>query len=250
MLLRESPNLRKREKSEGSGFLAELIRVFSLASVRGNTELYLVFIAIAVFSISQQIVTPFEIIYLNNYLDISKSLTGLITALVAPVLIIFALPIGRLSDRGFGFPLLFCGFTVSAAGQFLFSLTGSIALLTVFGIMKNIGFLMLIILGAWARNLIPEDSRGQFQGVRLIFMVMLPMIIGPAIGSALIGRFGIPTIINGGKRLYSGAPHLPGILRGNNTEPSPGGNPEAALPKTCDKDLNNGTGRDCSLPVP
>ena len=174
-----------------------MIAVFSPSSVKKNIELYLVFSATAVFFIAQQIVAPFEIIYLNNYLGISKTVTGIITALVAPVLILFAIPIGRFSDRGYGFILLFIGFIISAAGQFLFSTTGNLVLLTVFGICKNIGFLMMIVLGAWARNLMPVESRGQFQGVRLIFMVMLPMIIGPTIGSFLIENFGIPTTVNG-----------------------------------------------------
>jgi len=197
LLLRESPNLIARVESKQKNFFRELISVFTLRSFRENSELYLVFGAIAILNIGMQITSPFEVIYLNNYLDISKTMTGLITAMVAPVLIIFAIPIGKLSDRGSGFQVLAAGFTISAAGQLLFSMTSNFILLAVFGVLKSIGFLMMIILGSWARNLMPENSRGQFQGVRLIFMVMLPMIIGPAIGSALIEGFGIPTVLGG-----------------------------------------------------
>jgi len=31
----------------------------------------------------------------------------------------------------------------------------------------------------------------------MIFLVLLPMLIGPGIGSALIRSFGIPTVLNG-----------------------------------------------------
>ena len=36
------------------------------------------------------------------------------------------------------------------------------------------------------RDYTPESMAGRFQGVRMIFGVMLPMIIGPAIGSFVI----------------------------------------------------------------
>ncbi len=195
-MLKESPGLTPSNMQNRSVFIIELIKVFRPSVISRNRALYIVFVTIAISSIAQQVVSPFEIIYLNNYIGISKSLTGLLTALVAPVLIIFAIPIGKLSDKGYGLPVLVAGFIISAAGQFFFGSVKSLPLLVLFGILKNFGFLMLIVLGAWARNLMPEESRGQFQGVRLIFLVMLPMIIGPAIGSFLINHFGIPTVLN------------------------------------------------------
>ncbi len=50
---------------------------------------------------------------------------------------------------------------------------------------------------AWLKDLLPEESRGRFLGMRMIFWVALPMLIGPAIGSALIREFGIPATLNG-----------------------------------------------------
>jgi MFS family permease len=54
-----------------------------------------------------------------------------------------------------------------------------------------------IVSGAWLKDLYPTQQRGQFQGVRMIFWVLFPMVIGPAIGSILIRSFGIPTMLNG-----------------------------------------------------
>jgi MFS family permease len=50
---------------------------------------------------------------------------------------------------------------------------------------------------SWLKDLLPEESRGRFLGIRMIFLVLLPMLIGPGIGSALIRSFGIPTVLNG-----------------------------------------------------
>ena len=50
---------------------------------------------------------------------------------------------------------------------------------------------------AWLKDLLPEESRGKFLGIRMIFWIAIPMVIGPAIGSWLIQNFGIPTQLNG-----------------------------------------------------
>ncbi|MGL1891547.1 MAG: MFS transporter [Spirochaetaceae bacterium] len=197
LLLKDSPNLKKSAVGTDKNYFKELIQIFTIKSIKNNTSLYLVFLTITIYSISTQIIAPYEMIYINNYLEISKSIAGILTALVAPVLILFALPIGILTDKGKGFPVVVVGFIIASLGQFLFSTTDNLILLGVFGALKNVGFLMFIVLGAWSRNLMPADARGQFQGVRLIFMVMLPMIIGPAIGAKLITILGIPSVING-----------------------------------------------------
>ncbi|MCP4752130.1 MAG: MFS transporter [Proteobacteria bacterium] len=196
-LLAEGPDLRPYKDASGSGYFRELVSVFSPSNIKRNRELYLVFLAMVIFATAHQIVGPYELIYLNNYLNVSKTTAGILTAIVAPILILFALPIGKLTDWGKGFVVITIAYVISAVGQFLFSMTDQLWLLGVTGALKSIGFLTMIVLGAWIRNLMPKDARGQFQGVRLIFMVMLPMVIGPAIGSTIIENYGIPTTLNG-----------------------------------------------------
>ena len=49
------------------------------------------------------------------------------------------------------------------------------------------GYMMVsAALGANIRDWTPEGKVGHFQGIRMIFAVMLPMVIGPAIGAAVI----------------------------------------------------------------
>jgi MFS family permease len=50
---------------------------------------------------------------------------------------------------------------------------------------------------AWLKDLLPEQNRGKFLGIRMIFWIAIPMVIGPWIGSTLIQNFGIPTTLNG-----------------------------------------------------
>ena len=44
----------------------------------------------------------------------------------------------------------------------------------------------MAVFGAKIRDCIPENRSGQFQGVRIIGQVLIPGIIGPAIGSAVL----------------------------------------------------------------
>jgi MFS family permease len=50
---------------------------------------------------------------------------------------------------------------------------------------------------AWLKDLLPEKNRGKFLGIRMIFWILIPMVIGPWIGSTLIQTYGIPTVLNG-----------------------------------------------------
>ena len=54
---------------------------------------------------------------------------------------------------------------------------------------------MTVTATALFKNLTPEDSRGRFEGVRMVFVVLLPMIIGPQIGSFLIEQYDIAPIL-------------------------------------------------------
>lgn len=164
---------------------------------RGTPDLYLVFAAMALWGIGSQITTPYEVIYLNHTLGIDKPTVGIITAMVAPVLLLFAIPVGKLTDRGHGFTVLAVGFVLSAVGHLGFGESTTVLTLTAFAVVKSVGFLMMIVLMAWHRHLLPVGARGAFQGVRLIFMVLIPMLIGPGIGSLLIRATGEPAVVDG-----------------------------------------------------
>ena len=55
--------------------------------------------------------------------------------------------------------------------------------------------LVNILFGATVKDFIPEGKAGLFQGIRMIFSVLLPMVIGPVIGD-MACRSAAQTIIN------------------------------------------------------
>jgi MFS family permease len=87
---------------------------------------------------------------------------------------------------------------LSSVTALIFSFARGIPFLVIAGTLQTVTMAAFgIVAGAWLMDLYPEQQRGQFQGVRMIFMVLLPMVIGPAIGSFLIRSYGIPTVLNG-----------------------------------------------------
>ena len=65
---------------------------------------------------------------------------------------------------------------------FLFGLSGMVMIL------GNI--LVSTLTGAMVRDNTPEANVGKLQGIRMIFSVLIPMLIGPMIGNAINAKMG------------------------------------------------------------
>ena len=50
--------------------------------------------------------------------------------------------------------------------------------------------LFLQAITVWGKQLYPEDARGQFEGIRIVFFVLIPMIVAPMISNPIIMRSG------------------------------------------------------------
>lgn len=62
----------------------------------------------------------------------------------------------------------------------------------------GIGYILVLqSLTAWMKNLYPEEQRGQFEGIKQIFFVCIPMITGPAIATQVINRMGVEMEVSG-----------------------------------------------------
>ena len=64
--------------------------------------------------------------------------------------------------------------------------TLNVILLGIFGFVMIVGYISLLsLLGALTRDYTPEENAGKLQGIRMIFYILIPMFVGPAIGQAL-----------------------------------------------------------------
>ena len=88
------------------------------------------------------------------------------------------------------------GIVAMTLGFLLLSTSTSIYIILVSLLPVVIGNAMVnILFSATVKDFIPEGKTGLFQGIRMIFAVMLPMVIGPVIGDMACQR-AAQTIIN------------------------------------------------------
>jgi MFS family permease len=179
-------------------FWDEFKELFSLDMLRQNRQLFILLLFIMITSIGMQVSFPYMIVYLNNYVGVSKTEFSIIGGAVMVGSAILAIPFGILADRWNKRAMMAIALVVSSLGGILLSLFKSLPLLALAGFLWQ-GFAVAVSVPSVAllKDLLPEQNRGKFLGIRMIFWIAIPMVIGPAIGSALIRAFGIPTTLNG-----------------------------------------------------
>ena len=180
-LVKDEPTLKPRKDS----YFKNLLYGLRPAVVRDNPDLYLSFAAFCVFSVAVQVFFPFLIIYIQNYLGITDY--AIVLGVVLILASVASVVSGRFIDR-YGK----LRFAVPAAGIMLAGLVGmyfvrSQISVMIAGTVMMSGYMMLsAALSANIRDWTPEGKVGHFQGIRMIFAVLLPMVIGPSIGAAVI----------------------------------------------------------------
>ena len=189
-----SVHLPRSEK----GLWQEMRELFRLDTLRENTLLFIILISAMLLGIGFQVAFPYMIVYINNYIGVSKTEYAIVGGAVIIGSAIAAIPLGILADKINKRLMMAVSILLTCLGCFAFSLVRGIPLLALTGLFWQM-FNMSASIAAmsWLKDLLPEESRGKFLGIRMIFWVLLPMLIGPGIGSALIRRFGVPTLVNG-----------------------------------------------------
>lgn len=180
-LVRDEPGLKPRRDS----YFKNLLYGLRPAVVRENPELYLSLAAFCLFSVAVQVFFPYLIIYIQNYLGITDYAIILGVVLIAASVV--SVVSGRFIDK-----MGKLRFTLPAALIMLAGLVGMFFVRSGVGVMlagsvMMSGYMMMTAaLSANIRDWTPEGKVGHFQGIRMIFAVLLPMIIGPSIGAAVI----------------------------------------------------------------
>ena len=180
-LVKDEPGLTRGSDS----YFKNLLYGFRPSVVKENPELYLSFAAFCLFSVAVQVFFPYLIIYIQNYLGITDYaiVLGVVLILASVVSVVSGRFIDRLGKLRFVFPAA----AVMLAGLIgMFFVRGSVGVMIAGTVMMSGYMMMTSALGANIRDWTPADKAGHFQGIRMIFAVLLPMVTGPAIGAAVI----------------------------------------------------------------
>lgn len=178
---------KKREKEEkgNNSFVYLLSYGFRKETIKNNKELYVSLIAFAFTSFAMQIFFPYLIIYIQNFLGFSSYVVLLaIVLVVASVVCVFG---GKIVKRGQEVNSSFLCVVIMALGLLMMTYARSFVFTTIAGIVMMSGYLLSTsLLSALIRGYTPKGNEGGIQGVRMICQVMLPMVIGPFVGSIAI----------------------------------------------------------------
>ena len=180
-LLRDAPSLAPRKENG----LKELLYGLRPSVVRENPELYLSLTAFLLFSIALQVYFPYIIIYIQNYLKIENYalVLGVVLILASVISVIAGRFIDRVGKLRFAVPAALV-MAVGLVGMFF--VRSSLGVMIAGTVMMGGHMMLSAALSAMIRDWTPEGKVGHFQGIRMIFAVLLPMIIGPNIGAAVI----------------------------------------------------------------
>jgi len=170
---------------ENANYLANLCYGFRPGIIRENKKLYLTLFSYALFGISIQIFMPYLILYYTEALKMADYVLIFAPAIVLSAAFTFFY--GKLYDRyGFGrsvlpsIGLLMAGYVVLYFGR-------DTAVVFIGTLVMLCGYLSgMAVFGAMLRDNTPKNKAGMFQGQRILAQVLIPGIIGPAIGAAVL----------------------------------------------------------------
>ena len=192
-LFKDAPTLEK------SGGLKDILYGFKPSVIKENKPFYVTLLSVAIFGIAFQVFMPYLIIFMSQYLGFSTLEYSAVFAVAILAGAAVNIYLGKLSDKMEKSKLLYFAAAILFVGLLVMYLASmievKIALILVFGVG---GFVMICgnifssaLNGSILRDYTPAGTAGKMQGVRMVASVLIPMLVGPAIGNAINRSRGI-----------------------------------------------------------
>lgn len=177
----EDPDIKPSE----TGYLKNAVYGFRPSTIRSLPSLYISLGCFIIFNISIQIFMPYLILYYEKSLALDNYVLIMAPAIiVASVITAFW---GKVYDkRGFDFSLA-VAFSWLCVGYIILFLSKNTALVFIGSLLMMSGYLSsMAVWGARIRDLTPVGKAGMLQGVRIFSQVLVPGVVGPAIGAWIL----------------------------------------------------------------
>ena len=198
----------KDDNAPKTSYWADLFYGFKPSVIKENNKLYLILASFCIFNCAFQVFFPYLFIYLGSVVIPANEGTNLLSlGVIIPAVIAVAVTVT-------GIILLMKVAVKNKSLAFIVSVICLVAGLLVLSTTKNIlgiligiaptliGYLVLTIqFGATVRDNIPQDKVGLFQGIRMIFVVLIPMIVGPTLGNIAAKNSDITYMENGAEKV-------------------------------------------------
>lgn len=187
------------------GFWKQFISVFNFKRFFELKELVLVHVAVAIFFIGFNVYFAYIGNYLIYYLGYTADMMGIIEAVPLVLAMLTAIPIGVLINKNKHPFICIAAVIINIIGLFiLYPITADkVDATAIFNwqiwlgiFVVGVGYIgILQTTKVWAKQLYPKDSKGQFEGIWILFFVLIPMIGGSLIGQAVVKSSG-ETFVN------------------------------------------------------
>ena len=182
----------KMEKAE-MGYFNSILYGFKPSTVKMTPVLYIALAAFIVFNISIQIFMPYLIIYYEKSLQMDNYVL-----IMAPAIVLASVVTalwGKLYDKkGFTFSGVL-SLAMLIAGYVILFFTRTMVPVFIGSLLMMSGYLSgMAVFGALIRDNTPKGKAGCLQGIRIFSQVLVPGIVGPFIGSAVLKS--AETIVN------------------------------------------------------
>lgn len=188
--LKEPTHVVKEEKK--TSYWADLFYGFRPSVIKENSTLYLILAAMCLFNCAFQVFFPYLIVYLQYVVlesSVNKELMAdsLPTVIIVGVIAVAVLVAGIIVLMKLSAKKKLLGIMPAVAcliiGLLILSTSTNLYVMLAGIAPTFIGYLVLTIqFGATIRDFTPPEKTGLFQGIRMIFFVLIPMVVGPKIG--------------------------------------------------------------------
>ena len=167
------------------GYLASLVHGLRPSTMRAHPRLYVTLLAVAILGVSSQVYLPYLIIYLQRFLRIDAYALALgVVLILASALSVAA---GRFIDRVGKVRAILPLTALLLAGLVGMFLARGLVSVIVAGTVMMGGMLGAgAAAAATVRDHTPAGRVGMVQGLRMVALVLVPMVVGPFIGAAVI----------------------------------------------------------------
>ena len=174
-----------KQIQENSNYFANIFYGFRPSVIRANKPLYMTLVLLAIFNISIQIFMPYLILYYTEALGLVDYVLIFAPAIILSA--VFTAIYGQVYDK-FGFKTaVLPTLALLVVGYVLLFFVRHTALVFIASLIMMCGYIGTgAVIGALIRDRTPENKAGMFQGLRIVGQVLIPGVIGPAIGAAVL----------------------------------------------------------------
>ena len=182
-------------------FSEQFFSIFNVKEYLKHRELVFVNLMLAIYFISFNVYFSHLGNFMIYYLGFTADTMGLIEGVGLLIAMFTTIPAIKLIQKDKSALIILVAIIINSIGLLIIGLFVSptnVNPATIWNphllagvLFVGIGYILFLqTITVWSKRLYPEDSRGQFEGIRIIFYVLIPMIVAPLISNPIIKKSG------------------------------------------------------------